>query len=213
MIGPLYQIALCQRCPMQIDYSDAVAHLRAADPVLVPLIDAVGPCLLAPTGHSFATLADAIVSQQISVQAAATIMRRLGEALGGAVSPGAVLASDDATLRAAGLSGQKVRYLRDLAVFADSAGWGLLPALDDAAAIAALTAVKGVGRWTAEIYLMFALGRLDVLPAEDLGLRYAVQQFYSLATPPAGKLVRVVGELWRPYRSVAAWYLWRARRL
>jgi DNA-3-methyladenine glycosylase II len=198
---------------MEIDYTLAVAHLRAADPVLAPLIDAVGPCLLAPSGHSFHTLADAIVSQQISIQAAAKIMARLEAALGGAVLPEAVLAADEETLRGAGLSGQKARYLRDLAAYAASGGFDALPGLDDEAAVAALTAVKGVGRWTAEIYLMFALGRLDVLPADDLGLRYAAQQFYGYAEAPPGKVVRALGERWRPYRSVAAWYLWRARRL
>jgi DNA-3-methyladenine glycosylase II len=198
---------------MPIDYTPAIAHLRAADAVLDRAIDAVGPCLLEPTGHRFATLADAIVSQQISIQAAAAIMRRLEAALGGAVTPAAVLASDEATLSAAGLSGQKVRYLRDLAAHAATEGFARLPELDDEAAIAALTAVKGVGRWTAEIYLMFALGRLDVLPADDLGLRYAVQQCYALEVPPPAKAIRAMGEPWRPYRSVAAWYLWRVRRL
>ena len=198
---------------MVIDYTPAIAHLRAADPVIERLLAAVGPCELAPTGHSFATLADAIVSQQISIQAAAAIMRRLEAALGGVVAPLPVLEASDEILRAAGLSGQKVRYLRDLAAFATTEGFARLPEQDDAAAIAALTAVKGVGRWTAEIYLMFALGRLDVLPADDLGLRYAVQQFYGLDAPPAAKTIRAIGEPWQPYRSVAAWYLWRARRL
>lgn len=197
---------------MALELEPAVAHLRAADPTLAGLIDLVGPCLLEPTGHSFATLADAIVSQQISVQAAAKILERLAAALGGAITPAAILGSADEPLRAAGLSGQKVRYLRDLAAFAEGETFGRLPSLDDEAAIAALTAVKGVGRWTAEIYLVFALGRLDVLPADDLGLRYAVQQFYGLAEPPPGRVVRATGEPWRPYRSVAAWYLWRARR-
>lgn len=203
--------ALC-RGIMEIDYGPAAAHLRSADPVLAALIDGVGPCLLAPTGHSFAALADAIVSQQISVQAAAKILERLRLALGGAITPAAVLASEDEALRGAGLSGQKVRYLRDLAGFAAGGGFDALPGLDDEAAVAALTAVKGVGRWTAEIYLVFALGRLDVLPADDLGLRYAVRQFYGLDDAPPAKAVRALGETWRPYRSVAAWYLWRARR-
>jgi DNA-3-methyladenine glycosylase II len=198
---------------MDNDYTAAVSQLRAADSVLAGVIDGVGPCTLAPTGHSFATLAEAIVSQQISVQAAATILARLQATLGGGVTPGAVLASEDAALRAAGLSSQKVRYLRDLAVFAAEGEFARLPELDDEAAVAALTSVKGVGRWTAEIYLMFALGRPDVLPADDLGLRYAVRQFYDYAEAPPAKVVRAVGERWRPYRSVAAWYLWRGRRM
>lgn len=198
---------------MDIDYTPAIAHLRAVDAVLDGVIARVGPCLHAPTGHSFATLADAIVSQQISIQAAAAVMRRLEAALHGAIAPAAVLASDEATLRAAGLSGQKVRYLRDLALHAEGESFARLPELDDEAAIAALTAVKGVGRWTAEIYLMFALGRLDILPADDLGLRYAVQQCYRLDAAPPAKALRALGEPWRPYRSVASWYLWRVRRM
>ncbi len=196
------------------DHTPAVAHLRAADSVLAEIIATVGPCELAPRGGGFHELADAIVGQQISIQAAAAIWRRLEAALG-SVTPQQVIAIDDPSLRAAGLSGQKVRYLRDLAERVvdgrlDLAG---LPQIDDDAAIAQLTAVKGIGRWTAEIYLLFGLGRPDILPADDLGLRYAVQQFYAFSEPPAAAQVRTVGEPWRPYRSVAAWYLWRARRM
>lgn len=193
-------------------YSAAVAHLRAADPVLAEVIAAVGPCLLAPTGHSFATLVDAIVSQQISVKAAEAILKRLAAALG-ELTPGAILAADEEALRGAGLSGQKARYLRDLAGHAAAGDLERLPALDDEPAIAALTAIKGIGRWTAEIYLLFALGRPDVLPADDLGLRYAVRQFYALPEAPTAAAVRAIGEPWRPHRSVAAWYLWRGRRM
>jgi DNA-3-methyladenine glycosylase II len=194
------------------DYSAAIAHLRAADPTLAGVIDGVGPCLLAPTGHRFATLVDAIVSQQISVKAAETIMARL-TAVVGELTPAAILATSDEALRGAGLSGQKTRYLRDLAGHAAAGALDQLPGLNDDAAIAALTAIKGIGRWTAEIYLLFALGRPDVLPADDLGLRYAVQQFYGFDAPPPAAAVRATGETWRPYRSVASWYLWRARRM
>ncbi|MBX0327581.1 DNA-3-methyladenine glycosylase [Oscillochloris sp. ZM17-4] len=193
---------------------EALAHLRAADPVLSAVIDAVGPYELTPGTHGFHTLVDAIVSQQISVKAAAAIMSRL-EALLGEVVPARILAVDPDALRAVGLSGQKVRYLCDLAERAavGSLDLAALPDLDDDAVVAQLTAVKGIGRWTAEIYLMFALGRPDVLPADDLGLRYAVQQFYDLPAPPPPAEVRRIGELWRPYRSVASWYLWRGRRM
>ncbi|HMQ29267.1 MAG TPA: DNA-3-methyladenine glycosylase [Chloroflexaceae bacterium] len=194
------------------DHAAAVAHLSAADPVLARVIAGVGPCELQPTGHSFVTLVDAIVSQQISVRAAEAIMGRLAAALG-ELSPPAILAAGDEALRAVGLSGQKARYLRDLAAHAAVGGLDALPQLDDEAAIAALTTIKGVGRWTAEIYLLFALGRPDVLPADDLGLRYAVQQFYELPAAPPATAVRALGEPWRPHRSVAAWYLWRGRRV
>jgi len=191
----------------------AIAHLRAADPVLADVIDAVGPYDLTPSPQGFHALADAIVSQQISIKAAAAIMGRLEQLLG-EVAPARLLAVEPEELRAIGLSGQKARYLRDLAERTAVGGLDLaaLPALDDAAVIAQLTAVKGIGRWTAEIYLMFALGRPDVLPAEDLGLRYAVQQFYQLPAPPTPAEVRRIGEAWRPHRSVASWYLWRGRR-
>lgn len=195
------------------DYSEAIAHLSAADPRLATVIAQVGPCELQPTGHSFAALADAIVAQQISIQAAAAIWGRLTALLGGAVTPEALLARSDEELRGVGLSGQKLRYLRDLAARAAAGELDGLEQLDDEAAIARLVAVKGIGRWTAEIHLLFGLGRPDILPADDLGLRYAVQQLYGLPEPPPAKEVRRIGEIWRPHRSVASWYLWRGRRL
>jgi DNA-3-methyladenine glycosylase II len=192
----------------------ALIHLRAADPVLATVIDAVGAYEFTPSAHGFRTLADAIISQQISVKAAAAIMGRLEDLLG-EVAPERVLGSQPEQLRAVGLSGQKVRYLRDLAERATLGALDLasLPTLDDDTVIAQLTAVTGIGRWTAEIYLMFALGRPDVLPADDLGLRCAVQQFYTLPAPPSPAELRRIGEVWRPHRSVASWYLWRARRM
>jgi DNA-3-methyladenine glycosylase II len=195
-----------------MDYTPALAKLSAADPIMAELIAAVGPCELQPTGHSFATLADAIIAQQISVKAAAAITARLTATLG-ELSPAAFLATSEESLRAGGLSGQKARYLRDLAGHAAAGALDALPGLDDEAAIATLIAIKGIGRWTAEIYLLFALGRPDMLPADDLGLRYAVQRFYGLDAPPPAAAVRARGEIWRPYRSIASWYLWRARRI
>jgi DNA-3-methyladenine glycosylase II len=192
----------------------AIAYLRAADPVLADVIDAVGPYEFTPSAHGFRTLADAIISQQISIKAAAAIMGRLEQLLG-EVTPERLMAKDHEQLREIGLSGQKARYLRDLAERTATRALDLaaLPAQDDDAVIAQLTAVKGIGRWTAEIYLMFALGRPDVLPADDLGLRYAVQQFYQLPAPPLPAELRRIGEAWRPHRSVASWYLWRGRRM
>ncbi|NTW03147.1 MAG: DNA-3-methyladenine glycosylase 2 family protein [Oscillochloris sp.] len=194
--------------------NQATTYLRTTDPVLAAVIDAVGPYAFTPNIHSFRTLADAIISQQISVKAAAAIMGRL-EAFLGEVSPEQVLAVEPEQLRIIGLSGQKVRYLRDLSerTVLGVLDLAALPMLDDDAVIAQLTAVKGIGRWTAEIYLIFALGRPDVLPADDLGLRYAAQQFYNLPMPPSPTELRRIGTAWRPYRSVASWYLWRGRRL
>ncbi|NJN19352.1 MAG: DNA-3-methyladenine glycosylase 2 family protein [Oscillochloris sp.] len=194
------------------DYSAAIAYLRSADDRMATVIDAVGPCDLRPGGHRFSALADAIVSQQISVQAAAAIWRRLESALG-SVEPATIFAADDPTLRGAGLSSQKVRYLRDLAAHFAAGALDDLPQLPDEAAIVRLTAICGIGRWTAEIYLLFGLGRLDMLPADDLGLRYAVQRLCELEAPPPAREVRRIGQIWQPYRSIAAWYLWRWRRI
>lgn len=196
-----------------IDHSAAIAHLRAADERLAAVIARVGPCDLKPSGHSFAALADAIVAQQISIQAAAAIWGRLEALLGGTVTPERLLERADEELRGVGLSGQKLRYLRDLAARTVAGELDGLEQLDDEAVIAHLTAVKGIGRWTAEIHLLFALGRPDVLPADDLGIRYAVQQLHGLPAPPSAREVRRIGEIWRPHRSLASWYLWRGRRL
>jgi DNA-3-methyladenine glycosylase II len=191
-----------------------IAHLQAADPVLAQVIAAVGPCTLEPSTQGYATLVDAIISQQISVQAAAKIMARLQEQLG-ELTPATVLARSPEELRAVGLSGQKVRYLYDLSERVADGRLDLdqLPSLDDEAAIAALDAVMGIGRWTAEMYLIFALGRLDILPIDDLGLRQSMQYIYQLPNPVTPAILRSIAEPWRPYRSIATWYLWRARRL
>jgi DNA-3-methyladenine glycosylase II len=197
-----------------MNYSQAIAHLEAADPVMAALIAQVGPCTLEPESHGFITLVDAIVSQQISVKAANAIMARI-TALVGEMTPQNLLARTPDELRAAGLSNQKARYVLDLAAHVADGRLDLavFPELDDETIIAQLTAVKGIGRWTSEIYLMFALGRLDVLPADDLGLQQAVQQAYALDRVPKGVELRLIGEAWRPYRSVASWYLWRSRRM
>ncbi|WP_031460919.1 DNA-3-methyladenine glycosylase family protein [Chloroflexus sp. MS-G] len=192
----------------------ALHHLRCVDSTLALWIDQIGPCTLQRQPHGFATLAYAIISQQLSLAAARTIRDRLIDRLG-ILDPRTILAADEALLRAIGLSARKSSYLRDLAerVIRGQLELEQLPALDDEAVIAALTAVKGIGRWTAEIYLMFALERLDVLPAADLGLRDAVRLIYDLPHLPTSPEVRMLGERWRPYRSVACWYLWQARRM
>ncbi len=159
------------------------------------------------------TLAYAIISQQISLAAARTIRNRLETALG-ELTPAAILAAEEGALRAAGLSAQKSAYLRDLAARIASGRLELarFPMLADETIIAQLTAVKGIGRWTAEIYLLFALGRLDVLPAADLGLRDAARLVYALPQMPSPRELLALGERWQPYRSVACWYLWQTRR-
>jgi DNA-3-methyladenine glycosylase II len=155
-------------------------------------------------------LAHAIISQQLSSKAGATIARRFDALFAGPATPEQVAAADDAQLRAVGLSGQKLGYMRDLCRrIADGAlPLHALDAMNDDEVIAALTQVKGIGRWTAEMFLMFRLHRPDVLPVGDLGIVNAVKKAYRLRTTPTpARLVRL-GEAWRPYRSVACWYLW-----
>ncbi len=192
----------------------ALQHLCTADPQLAPWIEQIGPFALQVQPHGFVTLAYAIISQQISLAAARAIRNRLETALG-ELTPAAILAAEESTLRAAGLSAQKSAYLRDLAGRIASGHLELarFPMLDDETIISQLTAVKGIGRWTAEIYLMFALGRLDVLPAADLGLRDAARLVYALPRLPSPRELLALGERWRPYRSVACWYLWQTRRV
>ncbi|MCK6558074.1 DNA-3-methyladenine glycosylase 2 family protein [candidate division KSB1 bacterium] len=190
----------------------AQRHLRRADPVLAQIIDRCGSCTLQPDRRYFASLVEAILSQQLSVKAAATIHARFKDLLGGQVESAGILQLTDAQIRAAGISRQKMGYLRDL-----STKWqdGLLHGrrlarLTDDEVIAALTQVKGIGRWTAEMFLIFSLGRLDVLPVDDLGFRNAVKKAYRLRKLPEAKRLQQIAENWRPYRSVATWYLWQS---
>lgn len=196
----------------------AVRHLKQADPVLGAVIDAVGVLPPGPRteeGH-LAHIARAIVYQQLSGHAAGTIHRRFEALYGGrAPTPEELLATPDEQLRAVGLSRAKVIYLRDLA--ARSAA-GTLPVdrlheLEDEPLIETLTTVKGIGRWTAHMFLMFRLGRPNVLPDLDLGVRKAIQRVYKLRKMPTPEQVRTLGSSWSPYASFAAWYLWRSLEL
>ena len=171
-----------------------------------------GACGLASSQRTepFQALVHAIISQQLSVRAAATIGSRVDALLGGVPSPPAVAKASDAQLRRAGLSGPKIGYLRALSAHVTGGSLVLdaLEAMPDEAVIEALTRVKGIGRWTAEMFLMFRLHRPDVLPVGDLGIKKAVQRAYRLQTAPSPKRLLRLGETWRPYRSVACWYLW-----
>jgi len=186
--------------------------LARRDPVLRDLMRRHGPCRLADRQHAdpFTALVHAIISQQLSTRAAATIAGRVDVLLGGRPTPAAVAAASDAQLRGAGLSGQKIGYLRDLAsrVEDGSLPLGVLDRLADEDVIASLTSVKGIGRWTAEMFLMFRLLRPDVLPVGDLGIVQAVQRAYRMRTVPTPTRLMRLGEAWRPYRTVACWYLW-----
>jgi DNA-3-methyladenine glycosylase II len=197
----------------------ATTYLRDLDPVMAQSIERVGPCTLIPNPNLFETLVDAIISQQISVKAADAIMARLRTATlgepGGLITPQALLKFEQDALRAVGLSPQKMRYIRDLTERVSSGQLDLerISELDDEAVIEELVKVKGIGRWTAEMMLIFSLGRPDVLPVDDLGFLEGVRDAYGLDTRPTPKELRVRGEAWRPYRTFATWYMWSIRRL
>lgn len=185
-------------------------RLMREDRRLAAVIKAVGPCIYTRRPRGFPTLFHSILRQQLSGKAAATIAARLHGACGGVISPEAVAALDDAGFATCGVSRQKRDYLRGLAAAAveTPALFASLELLSDEAAIEALTALKGIGRWTAEMYLMFSLGRLDVLPLGDVSIRAAMAEIYGVSRKaPAAKLIRLA-ETWRPYRSIACWYFY-----
>jgi len=197
------------------DYARARRLLMRRDPVLGAAIKRIGPCGMAArqrTDHMTA-LVGSIVSQQLSTKAAATIFGRLAALLpaDGVMTAASLGELDDASLRAVGLSGQKVGYLRDLCARIGDGRLLLeeLPALPDEVVIERLTSVKGFGRWTAQMFLMFRLHRPDVLPVGDLGIVNAVHRLYGLRKKPDPRRLEKIGEAWKPYRSVACWYLWQ----
>ena len=194
------------------DYDKARRLLARRDPVIRDLIRRHGPCGLADAQHedAFTALTHSIISQQLSTKAAATIARRFDALFGGIPTPAAVALVDDAQLRTVGLSSQKIRYIRDLCsrVADGSLTLEKVNELSDEAVIQSLTQITGIGRWTAEMFLMFRLHRPDVLPVDDLGILEAVQRAYGLRKLPRAERLTKIGEPWRPYRSVACWYLW-----
>jgi DNA-3-methyladenine glycosylase II len=185
------------------------------DPVLAAIIRQHGTCALGEARDRFdhfTMLVRAIVFQQLSTKAATTIYNRLLERMpGGVANPQALSSLSDDQLRAAGISRQKASYLRDLGskVAAGEVPLDSVDALADEEIITALTKVKGIGRWTAEMFLIFRLQRPDVLPVNDLGILNAIQKVYRLRKKPSAQRLRQIGEPWRPYRSIACWYLWR----
>lgn len=193
-------------------------HLRTVDPRLGALIDQVIAAAgvqrfePSPAATHFEALARSIVFQQLSGKAARTIHGRVVDALGGAISPEAVLRSSPEALRAAGLSQGKARYLTALSEAVASGSLALegIEALPDEAVIDALTQVKGIGVWTAQMFLMFRLGRGDVLPTNDLGIQKGLQRAHGLRKPAAPGYVRKAGVRWAPHRSTACLYLWAA---
>jgi DNA-3-methyladenine glycosylase II len=190
----------------------AVQYLRKNDPVLSAIIERVGDYGIQFREPGFDTLVRSIVYQQLSGKVAKVILDRLLAAVGGEMTPAKILSLRPARMRKLGLSTQKTAYIRDLArhtrdgklVFEE------LPDLSDLEVIERLTQVKGIGVWTAQMFLMFALRRHDVLPTGDLGVRNAIQRAYNLAEPPTPKQMEELAKAWRPWCSVASWYLWRS---
>ena len=185
------------------------------DPILAAIIKKHGACGLGAVRERFdhfSMLVRAIVFQQLSTKAATTIHTRLVDAMGGTVTPEALAALTDEQFRTAGISRQKGAYLRDLAEKVTSGAVPLdaVDALTDEDVITALTQIKGIGRWTAEMFLIFRLQRPDILPVGDLGIVNAIQRAYRMRKKPTPDRMRKLGEAWRPYRSIATWYLWRS---
>jgi DNA-3-methyladenine glycosylase II len=196
-------------------WDDACRHLAKRDRVMRKLIPQFGEARLESRGDAFTTLARSIVGHQISVKAAQSVWNRFAALLTGpatGVAPAALLALEASAMRAAGLSVRKVEYLRDLAGHFDAgrvhvSAWS---AMDDEAIIEELVAIRGIGRWTAEMFLIFHLMRPNVLPLDDVGLLKGISQHYFSGEPVSRHEARELGDAWAPFRSVATWYLWRS---
>jgi DNA-3-methyladenine glycosylase II len=190
----------------------AIHHLRTSDPVLSAIIEQVGDYGIRFSPPDFETLVKSIVCQQLSGRIASVIFGRLSAAVKGVITPETILKLRPSRMRSLGLSTRKTDYIRDLArhtragkvVFAD------LPALPDDEVILHLTQVKGIGVWTAHMFLIFALQRTDILPTGDLGIRNAIRKAYNLEALPTPDEMEQMAHRWRPYCSVASWYLWRS---
>jgi len=194
------------------DLAGAVAHLRRADPVLGALIDRVSPYQMRTGRNIFEVMLRTIVSQQLSGRAADTIYGRLARAMGGGPArPERLLCLTDDALRACGLSRAKTAYVRNVAADFDARCYTRrsFARLDDDAVVAALTAIKGVGEWSAHIFLIFALQRPDVFPIGDLGLRNGMLKTYRLRSSTKPARLERIAEAWRPYRTVGSLYMWR----
>jgi DNA-3-methyladenine glycosylase II len=190
----------------------AVNHLKNSDPVLRAIIERVGPCRMEFGPAEFCSLAEAIVYQQLNGKAAVTIWRRFAALAGEPVTPKGILRLSDEQLRAVGLSKQKSSYLKDLAAktAAGSLDFSKLPDLPDEEVIMHLTQVKGIGVWTAHMFLIFSLRRPNVLPTGDYGVQVAVKKHYNKRKLPKPKDMEKIARAWEPYRSIACWYMWRS---
>lgn len=200
--------------------SDAVAqqaaeHLTRHDPVLAPVIAKYDQCTIRPHRNYYQELVDSIISQQLSVKAAAAIEQRFRDMFGGTFpEPDQILTKDAEELRAIGFSYAKARYVQDLAqhVLDGKVRFDHLDELSNEAVVTELTAVKGIGEWTAHMFLMFCMGRSDVLPTGDLGIRNGIRQLYGLDHAPSPDEIREIAAKnnWHPYESIASWYVWQS---
>jgi DNA-3-methyladenine glycosylase II len=190
----------------------AVNHLKKSDPILATIIGRVGPCRMEFTAPEFHSLAEAIVYQQLNGKAAVTIFKRFTSLAGDPVTPKGILKLTGAQLRSVGLSKQKSSYLKDMAERADRGDLDFkrLPEMTDDEVMKHLTQVKGVGVWTAHMFLMFTLRRPNVLPTGDYGIQVAMKKHYNKRKLPKPEQMMKIAKSWEPYRSVACWYLWRS---
>jgi DNA-3-methyladenine glycosylase II len=190
----------------------AINHLKKCDPILRGIIERVGPCRMEFGPPEFHSLAEAIVYQQLNGKAAVTIFKRFAALTGEPITPEGILKLSDEQLRSVGLSKQKSAYLKDLAAktAAGLLDFSRLLEMPDAEVIQHLTQVKGVGVWTAQMFLMFTLRRPDVLPTGDYGVQAAIKKHYKKRQMPKANIMERIAKPWVPYRSIACWYLWRS---
>jgi len=198
--------------PKASTHRKAILHLKEADPVLAAIIERVGPCSMEFGDPTFHSLAESILNQQLNGSAAATIFNRFAALAGNPLTPEGILKLTDAQMREVGLSRQKTAYLRDLA---EKTKAGLLEfermsEMTEEDVIAHLTQVKGVGVWTAHMFLMFTLRRPDILPTGDYGIQAAIKKHYKKRKWPKPDVMHKIAKSWAPYRSIASWYLWRS---
>jgi DNA-3-methyladenine glycosylase II len=190
----------------------AINHLKKSDPVIRDIIRRVGPYRIEYGDPVFHSLAEAIVYQQLNGKAAVTIFNRFAALAGEPLTPEGIMKLTDQQMRSAGLSKQKTSYLRDLAerTHREELNFSGLGDLSDEEVIGHLTQVKGIGVWTAHMFLMFSLRRPNILPTGDFGVKMAMKKHYKKRKPPNPKQMEKIAKCWEPYRSVACWYLWRS---
>jgi DNA-3-methyladenine glycosylase II len=193
----------------------AAEHLTRHDPVLAPVIKRVGPCTIRPHKNYYQELVESIISQQLSIKAASTIFGRFKDLFGGDFpSPKQILQKDIETYRSVGLSRAKATYVRDLAqhIIDGNVKFDHLDSLPNEGVIKELTAVKGIGEWTAHMFMMFCMVRLDVLAVGDLGIKNGVQKLYGLKNLPDPATIQKLAKKnqWHPYETVACWYVWKS---